>query len=117
SLGDAIAGEGAGRMLDRYWHALRPAVAQRRLEIDKAFDGGAACCVDDIDRADDIGCGVLPPVVRVLVRRSTVDDVGRGEPGEGGIDESPVGNAAADDLELGQRGQNLRPSGREIIDD
>src|SRR5439155_12938910 len=66
-LGDAVAGEGAGRMLDRYRHALRSAIAQRRLEIDEALDDAAPRRFDRVDRANDVGHDVLAPVARVPV--------------------------------------------------
>ena len=101
-LRDPVAGEGAGRMLDRYRNPLRPPVAQRSLKIHKPLYAHVLRRLDGIDRARDVGRHIFSPIVRIFVRGSAVYHVCWREPGKGGIDQSPVGNRTVEDFEPGR---------------
>ena len=101
SLGYAVAGKRAGRMLDRYRNPLGPPVAQRGLKIDKPLDAHVPRRLDRVDRTRDIGRHIFPPIVRILVRGSAMDHVCRREPGKGGVDQLTVGNRPVEDFEPG----------------
>src|SRR5947207_13474880 len=104
-------------MIDRDRHDFRPAVAERGLKIDKTHDPGMSCRLDDVDRAVDIRCRVLAPILRVLVGRGAMDDVAGLETREDAFDERAVGDAALNQRQARDRGEHLAPAGLEIVDD
>jgi hypothetical protein len=103
-------------MIDGYRNALGSPVAQRGLKIYKLLDAHAPRRLDGVDGTSNIGSHIFSPIVRIIVRGSTVYNVCRREPGKGGVDQSPVGNRPVENFEPRQRSQRLAAAGGEIVD-